>query len=100
MPGRATAMALIAALIVAPAALATVSGKPATGGLAPVCPVASHERLLLRRGRDICAPTLNRSGRPAAAGFLPTECPKPTTIYTIDAVGIADRCVIPARKEK
>lgn len=100
MPRRAAALALAAAVIAAPAALATPPEKPATGGTAPVCPVASHERLLLRSGRDICAPTLNRSGRPAAAGFLPTECPQPATVYAIDAVGIADRCLIPARKEK
>lgn len=62
--------------------------------------MASHDRLLLRSGRDICAPTLNRSGKPAAAGFLPTECPRLTEIYTIDAVGLADRCLNPTRKEK
>jgi hypothetical protein len=92
----------LAALIAGPAtpaALAAVPDRPAPG-VAPVCTVASHDRLVLRSGRDICAPTLNRSGRPAAAGFLPTECPRSTEIYTIDAVGIADRCLNPVRKEK
>jgi hypothetical protein len=92
----------LAALIAAPAALAALAVKSdrPLPGLAPVCLGASHDRLVLRNGRDICAPTLDRNGRPAAVGFLPTECPKPAQIYTIDAVGIADRCLVPARKEK
>lgn len=58
----------------------------------PRCAAASHERLVLRKGRDICAPTLSRSGRPTAAGFMPTECALPDQRYQIDAVGLADRC--------
>ncbi|WP_086617454.1 hypothetical protein [Erythrobacter tepidarius] len=80
------------------AALAARPDRPLPG-VAPVCMVASHDRLVLRSGRDICAPTLNRSGRPAAAGFLPTACPRSTEIYTIDAAGIADRCLNPVSKE-
>ena len=92
----------VVTLFAAPAPLAALAAAPARPlpGLAPVCLGASHDRLVLRTGRDICAPTLDRNGRPATAGFLPTECPKSAQVYTIDAVGIADRCLVPARKEK
>lgn len=86
-------------MLAAPASLAAAPNPPARG-VAPVCAVASHERLMLRTGRDICAPTLNRSGRPTAAGFLPTACPLSSQIYTIDAAGPADRCLNPPHKEK
>ncbi len=99
MPRHAVCMMLASLLMVAPAARAAVPDRPAPG-VAPVCMVASHDRLLVRSGRDICAPTLNRNGKPAAAGFLPTECPRSSETYTIDAAGIADRCLNPARKEK
>ena len=66
---------------------------------APVCVTASHERLLLRAGRDICGPTLSPSGRPTAAGFLPTACPQSGQVYRIDAIGLADRCLVPIQPE-
>lgn len=99
MPRHAVYMMLAGTLMAAPPPLAAAPEK-ATPGHAPVCRTASHDRLLVRSGRDICAPTLNRSGKPAAAGFLPTECPRSSEIYTIDAAGPADRCHIAARKEK
>lgn len=85
-------------LAAAPAALparAADAPFPPDRSIAPVCAVASHERLLLRRGRDICGPTLSRSGRPTATGYLPTACPAPSQNYVIDAAGIADRCIMP-----
>lgn len=85
------AMLLAAALPGLPAMAAAEPAKPVRS-VAPVCAVASHERLLLRSGRDICAPTLSRSGRPTATGFLPTACPAPSQTYVIDAAGKADRC--------
>lgn len=99
MPRRAACLMLAGVLLAAPLPLAAAPDKAAPGH-APVCRVASHDRLLVRSGRDICAPTLNRNGKPAAAGFLPTECPRSADIYTIDVAGIADRCLNPARKEK
>lgn len=72
--------------------------KPLTSA-PPVCATASHERLLLRVGRDICGPTLSASGRPTAAGFLPTECPQAAQTYRIDALGTADRCIGPTPPE-
>ena len=59
---------------------------------APICVRASHDRLIVRRGRDVCGASLNRSGRPAAAGYLPTACPHDDDTYRIDAAGLADRC--------
>jgi hypothetical protein len=88
-----------AALLALPLPLAAAPSRPAPGA-APICPHASHERLLPRTGRDVCGATLGQSGRPTAAGFMPTTCPSPGQIYTIDADGIADRCVTPPRKEK
>lgn len=100
MPGITIHVVLaLAALLAVPPSLAAAPNRP-VHSVAPVCAVASHERLLLRTGRDICAPTLNRSGRPTAAGFLPTACPLPSQIYTIDAAGLADRCLNPSHKEK
>ena len=74
--------------------------QPQRPGEPPHCTTASHERLLLRKGRDICAPTLSRSGRPTAAGFMPTEGALPQQTYQIDAVGLADRCHPPQKTEK
>lgn len=90
------AMALAALL---PAAPAMAAPRKAPASVPPVCATPSHERLLLRPGRDICAPTLSPSGRPTAAGFLPTECPLPTQAYRIDALGLADRCIAPPHPE-
>ncbi len=99
MRRHAVRLVLASLLLAAPPPLAAAPEKAAPGH-APVCRVASHDRLLVRSGRDICAPTLNRNGKPAAAGFLPTECPRSSETYTIDAAGTADRCLVPARKEK
>lgn len=88
---------LLAALwLAAPAA----ADPPRSAGELPRCATASHERLMLRKGRDICAPTLSRSGRPTAAGFMPTECALPQQTYHTDAVGLADRCHPPQKTEK
>lgn len=97
---RTSCLALLpAALLAASLPLAAAAPAKPAPGVAPVCAVASHERLLLRTGRDICGPTLGRTGKPTAAGFLPTACPLAAQVYTIDAAGIADRCITPPRKE-
>lgn len=85
---------LLAAVLLPLPATAADAPSPPDRSIAPVCLVGSHERLLLRRGRDICAPTLSRSGRPTATGYLPTACPAPSQTYVIDAAGIADRCTM------
>ncbi len=87
-------------LAAALALAAPATADPPRGGEPPRCTTASHERLLLRKGRDICAPTLSRSGRPTAAGFMPTECALPQQTYQIDAVALADRCHPPHKTEK
>ncbi|MFN3470239.1 MAG: hypothetical protein ACK4Z7_11085 [Novosphingobium sp.] len=78
---------------------AAATPPKAVASVAPVCATASHERLLMRAGRDICGPTLSTSGRPTAAGFLPTACPQSGQIYRIDAIGLADRCLVPIQPE-
>jgi hypothetical protein len=60
--------------------------------VAPVCQRASHERLIIRDGRDVCGASLNRAGQPMAMGYLPTACPRETDDYRIDAAGRVDRC--------
>lgn len=92
--------------VLLPAALASANPPPRAGPVAvlattlPYCATASHERLLVRAGRDICAPTLSRSGRPTAAGFMPTGCRAATQTYQIDAAGLSDRCHPPLKTEK
>jgi hypothetical protein len=61
----------------------------------PICATASHERLIVRADRDVCAPTVNRAGRPMAMGFLPTRCRDEDHSYRIDAAGPRDRCIAP-----
>lgn len=61
-------------------------------GEATVCAYSSHERLLVRPGRDVCAATLNSAGRPTAMGFVPTRCSHPSHDYVIDVMGMEDRC--------
>jgi hypothetical protein len=60
----------------------------------PACGTVSHDRLLVRVDRDVCAPTLHRTGRPMAVGFMPTRCLDVRRVYRIDAVGTADRCLL------
>lgn len=62
---------------------------------APVCTVASHDRLVPQIGRDVCGSSLNAKGQPRAPGFLPTACPRPHQTYRIDARGNADLCTEP-----
>jgi len=77
----------------APAILALAMLLTAGDKSIPLCAVASHDRLIVRAERDVCGPTLNRSGRPIAMGFMPTRCGDATRDYRVDAAGIADRCV-------
>jgi hypothetical protein len=85
MPLPAPASAIVAM------AMLLAAGDPAI----PLCAVASHDRLIVRAERDVCAPTLNRSGRPIAMGLMPTRCSDATRDYRVDAAGNADRCVAP-----
>lgn len=101
MPARAllSSFAVLLAAASLPLSPALAAPRKPAIGVPPVCATPSHERLLLRVGRDICAPTLSPSGRPTAAGFLPTGCPLPGQTYRIDAAGLADRCVAPTHPE-
>jgi hypothetical protein len=62
----------------------------------PLCSSASHDRLLIRKGRDVCGGTLDSKGRPAARGYLPTICPDQQMTYRTDYIGLSDRCLRPA----
>ncbi|WP_374280371.1 hypothetical protein [Novosphingobium sp.] len=94
------ALAPVLVLAVSPPWMAArAASRKVASSVPPVCPTASHERLLQRAGRDICGPTLSPSGRPTAAGFLPTECPQAAQTYRIDAFGTADRCIGPIPPE-
>lgn len=57
----------------------------------PLCEQASHTRLLVRPGRDACAPALDAQGRPVTVGLMPTACPAGAELK-IDAIGQQDRC--------
>ena len=67
-------------------------------GTAPICAHPSHDRVVVRPGRDVCAASLNAAGRPMAMGFLPTRCEQRSDEYVIDAAGIEDRCFAPIPK--
>jgi hypothetical protein len=60
---------------------------------APVCSDASHARLIVQAGRDVCGPTMLPSG-PVSVGFLPTTCPAALPVLKIDAQQATDRCVV------
>jgi hypothetical protein len=59
----------------------------------PVCASASHDRLIVQPGRDVCGAALNQRGEPRASGFLPTACADERLRYRVDARGNADLCV-------
>lgn len=67
--------------------------EPMTG-TAPICPYASHDRLFVRPGRDVCGATLNAEGKPTTRGYLPTRCAVTGNVYRIDAVAMEDRCLV------
>lgn len=71
----------------------------ANEGSLPICSVMTHDRLVVRDDRDVCAPTLHKSGRPLAVGFMPTQCSRSELVYHIDVVGNADRC-LPVHSKK
>lgn len=94
-PWPSVAAAALLLAVVPAAALPGSRVGPGNGrSQPPQCTSASHERLLLRDGRDVCAPTLSSSGRPTAVGFMATQCPSVGQVYRIDTVGKADRCII------
>jgi hypothetical protein len=99
VPSRLVLHLLGLGLLAPPLAAGAAPPRRPVAAVPPVCATPSHERLLLRAGRDICAPTLSPSGRPTAAGFLPTACPLPAQVYRIDAIGLADRCAAPIQPE-
>lgn len=67
----------------------------------PLCVNASHDRLLIRKGRDVCGGTLDSKGRPAARGYLPTICPDQQMAYRTDFTGWSDRCLqLASHREK
>jgi hypothetical protein len=61
----------------------------------PVCTEASHDRLIVQAGRDVCGAALSARGTPRAAGYLPTVCSDPRAVYRVDAARIADLCILP-----
>ena len=90
------------AVLLVPAVLVSIMGShvplaqeaiQAIASSAPICRRASHDRLVIRTGRDACGATLNEQGQHLAMGFLPTACPRPGDRYLIDADGRNDRCL-------
>jgi hypothetical protein len=65
----------------------------AMAAVPPVCASASHDRLVVQPGRDVCGASLNQRGEPRASGFLPTACADDRQRYRVDARGNADLCV-------
>lgn len=63
----------------------------------PSCASASHDRLVVQPGRDVCAAPLNSRGEPRAPGFLPTSCPRAGQDYRVDARGQTDLCLEPRK---
>lgn len=64
----------------------------------PICAQPSHDRLIVRPGRDVCGASLNAKGEPRAAGLMPTACPRADDLYAIDARGTADVCTSKGEK--
>jgi hypothetical protein len=58
----------------------------------PLCVHASHDQLIRRNGRDVCAPSVDEHGKARAVGFMPTTCPGPNDRLIIDAVSDDDVC--------
>ena len=65
----------------------------AMASVPPVCTTASHDRLIVQPGRDVCGASLNQRGEPRASGFLPTACADDRLRYRIDARGNVDLCI-------
>ena len=84
---------IVLATLAATLAGQAVASPPRLAATDPVCSYASHERLLVRIGRDVCAASLNRAGKPTAAGFMPTVCGSEAASYRIDSAGKADKCL-------
>jgi hypothetical protein len=62
----------------------------------PLCREASHDRLVVQAGRDVCAGALSAKGEPRTPGFLPTSCADPDASYRVDARRRVDLC-LPAK---
>jgi hypothetical protein len=90
-------LAMAAALLVGSAAAAVAADRQGAPqnvrSGSPVCLQPSHDRLIIREGRDVCGGTLGSGGRPLASGYLPTACKNENQTYRIDAQGWADRCL-------
>jgi hypothetical protein len=78
-------------IVVSPLVLPETTA-PLAAAHAPVCHHVTHDRLVVREGRDVCGPALN-GGRPVAMGFLPTRCPASEDEYRVDLAGHEDRCL-------
>ncbi len=90
--------ALIGGMVMALPLLAsagTMTAQDMAAALAqrPLCREASHDRLVIRTGRDVCSGTIGNGGRVVAAGYMPTVCADNRASYRIDYKGKADRCL-------
>lgn len=80
--------------------LISLAAMPASGDAStqpaepqrPVCVHASHDRLVTKKGRDVCAPALDASGKARAVGLMPTACARPDDKLIEDAIHQKDIC--------
>lgn len=96
---RSIALALVLPLAARAAAESPAAANGSQRDDWPRCVAASHDRLVIRKGRDVCAGSLGSGGRPVAAGYVPTSCAAGREIYRIDFKGLADRCLRSAEKQ-
>lgn len=81
-------VALMLAAAPEPAPLAAPEPDPHQ----PFCEAATHQRLIVRPHRDLCAPTLAPDGRPVDTGFIAPVCRDSAARLVFDVAGDEDRC--------
>ena len=87
-------IASFASLLIAFAMSGSSGAEPSEpeGPPRPICVHASHDRLVTKKGRDVCAPALDAAGKARAVGLMPTVCERPEDKLMEDAIGEKDVC--------
>lgn len=89
---------LIAALGIAFPLTAWKNPTPHDPQTLPTCPYPGHDRLVERRGRDVCEPARNQNDQPVASGLMPTLCPSKDMRLIPDFIATTDICFGPRRE--